>query len=137
VGAYYSIGTEVRTEGVLEAARKMGKSVSLPRLSGEKISFFEFSDETDLVPGEFGILEPNPRSAATIPEVLVVPGIAFDSRGYRLGYGKGYYDRYLSEFPTYSIGLAFSIQIVDKIPNTDHDVPLNALATEKGITVFS
>lgn len=127
----------MRASSLLDAARKMGKSTSLPRVVGNKITFYEYSSEHELVPGELGILEPPILKGPVHPEVLIVPGVAFDPRGYRLGYGKGYYDRYLSESPTYSMGLAYSFQIVERIPETDHDRRVRALATEKGIIYFS
>ena len=62
-----------------------------------------------------------------------IPGIAFDKRGYRLGYGRGYYDKFLSENPTVSIGLAYSIQLVENLPHGSHDRRMDAIATESGV----
>jgi 5-formyltetrahydrofolate cyclo-ligase len=66
-------------------------------------------------------------------DLLVVPGIAFDKKGYRLGYGKGYYDRFLSGRKIFSIGLAFSFQLINRLPHGKNDKRLDAIATEFGV----
>ena len=89
-------------------------------------------------PGPFGIPEPAVSTGAISPEEIdcvMVPGIAFDRRGTRLGFGKGYYDRFLCQLPatTHVCGLAFSLQIVEHIPNMPHDVRMQSLVTEQGV----
>ncbi|HKX80895.1 MAG TPA: 5-formyltetrahydrofolate cyclo-ligase [Nitrososphaera sp.] len=135
-GAYYPIGGEVRTEALVEAARGLGKQVSLPRMEGGKIAFYEYTSEKHLVAGAFGVMEPDAESKPAAPELVVVPGVAFDRNGHRLGYGKGYYDRYLSDTRVKSIGLAYEFQVVDKIPRLRHDRPVGALATESVLIAF-
>jgi 5-formyltetrahydrofolate cyclo-ligase len=88
-----------------------------------------------LIPGRFDILEP-PMGTALPPaeiDLILVPGLAFDNRGHRLGYGQGYYDRFLSLLKPecFILGVAYSFQIVDKTPNVEHDIPVNAVLTEK------
>ena len=93
----------------------------------------------DLLPGYKGIPEPDPKLAharsipATQLEVVIVPGAVFDRRGYRLGYGGGYYDRFLAlEAPqALRIGLCFDLQLVDQLPEEAHDVPMDWLVTEQ------
>jgi 5-formyltetrahydrofolate cyclo-ligase len=136
VGAYFAFGSEVKTDRILDEALRVGKKVSLPRVEGESIRFYEFSDRQNLVKGRFGIMEPLASSEITDIDLLIVPGIAFDNEGYRLGYGKGYYDRYLSETEAYSIGLAFSFQMTDEICSDGHDRRVNAVATEKSLISF-
>jgi 5-formyltetrahydrofolate cyclo-ligase len=132
VGAYFAIGSEVRTDQIISEVNKLGKIVALPRVEGESISFYRHS-HGNLVKGRFGILEPLPKIEIRDIDLLIVPGIAFDKRGYRLGYGRGYYDKFLSENPTVSIGLAYSIQLVENLPHGSHDRRMDAIATESGV----
>jgi 5-formyltetrahydrofolate cyclo-ligase len=132
VGAYFALGSEVRTDLIISEAIKLGKIIALPRVEGESISFYRYSDG-NLVKGQFGIMEPLPQAKVKAIDLLIVPGIAFDRRGYRLGYGKGYYDKFLSKSPTVSIGLAYSIQLVENLPHGSHDQRMNAIATENDI----
>jgi 5-formyltetrahydrofolate cyclo-ligase len=136
VGAYFAFGSEVRTDAIIDEALRLGKKVSLPRVEGEMIRFYEFSDRKNLVSGKYGILEPLPSSETTDIDLLVVPGVAFDMKGYRLGYGKAYYDKYLSHDGAYSIGLAFSFQVIDRFARDPHDKRLNALATDQSFISF-
>mgnify|MGYP003590435843 FL=1 len=93
----------------------------------------------DLIPGYKGIPEPDPQlaHARSLPanslEVVIIPGAVFDRRGYRLGYGGGYYDRFLAlEAPqALRIGLAFDLQLVEHLPNEIHDIPMDILVTER------
>ena len=135
VGAYFAFGSEVRTDLLISEVKKLGKTVALPRVEGQNISFYQYLDSNHLVKGRFGIMEPLPQIRVKGIDLLVVPGIAFDRRGYRLGYGKGYYDRFLSENPTISIGLAYSIQLVENIPHRSHDRRMDAIAAEDGIVM--
>ncbi|HKU48685.1 MAG TPA: 5-formyltetrahydrofolate cyclo-ligase [Nitrososphaera sp.] len=133
IGVYHASGTEVGTDVIIERAKKLGKTVSLPSVEGDDIVFYEFSSSKYLVKGRFGIMEPLPYRKTGQMDLMLVPGIAFDRDGYRLGYGKGYYDRYLSLKPTYSIGLAYSFQVTNNVPRHSHDRRVDAIATEKEI----
>ena len=133
VGTYFAFGSEVRTDMIVSEARKLGKLVALPRVEGDSISFYELSNGMHLVKGRFGIMEPLPQVRVKNMDLLVVPGIAFDKRGYRLGYGKGYYDKFLSKNPVTPVGLAYSLQIFEKLPHGKHDRRMAAIATEKGV----
>lgn len=136
IGIYHAFGSEVRTDAIIRAVIKDGRKVSLPRIDGEKMSFYRFSDSKNLVKGKFGILEPPPDEETNDLDLLIVPGVAFDRAGFRLGYGKAYYDRFLTQSPTYSIGLAFSFQVLDNIPRLDHDRRVDAIATENEFFSF-
>jgi 5-formyltetrahydrofolate cyclo-ligase len=136
VGAYHAFGSEVRTDSIIAEARRLGKRVSLPTIEGDKISFYEFSASKYLVKGRFGIMEPLPYGKTTDLDLVIVPGVAFDRIGCRLGYGKAYYDRFLAAAPTYSIGLAYSFQLTDRIPQHKHDKKVDAVATENNFIVF-
>ncbi|HXG06872.1 MAG TPA: 5-formyltetrahydrofolate cyclo-ligase, partial [Nitrososphaera sp.] len=97
VGAYYAFGSEVRTDLIIEKAYSLDKRIALPRVEGEHLKFYELAPDKSLVKGRFGIMEPLPYSPVDDIDLLVVPGVAFDRQGYRLGYGKGYYDRFLEK----------------------------------------
>jgi 5-formyltetrahydrofolate cyclo-ligase len=133
VGAYFAFGSEVKTDLIIERARMIGKKIALPRVKEDKITFYELSSSKYLSRSRFGIMEPLPYKQVSKIDLLVVPGIAFDKRGYRLGYGKGYYDRLLSGKRTFSIGLAYSFQLLENLPHDRHDKRLNAIASEDGI----
>jgi 5-formyltetrahydrofolate cyclo-ligase len=134
VGAYFATGSEVRTDFLIGEAKRLGKVVALPRTEGDMINFYEMSSTSGLIAGRFGIMEPPPAHPVRRMDLLVVPGIGFDKQGYRLGYGKGYYDRYLSEKkPQFTIGLAYNFQLLESLPHDEHDAKMDAIATEDGI----
>lgn len=136
IGAYHSIGSEVRTEAILCEARKLGIAVSLPRVEGDNIAYYQVTPDEKLVKSRYGIMEPAPRQKETDIDLLLIPGVAFDTEGYRIGYGKGYYDRYLHETSSFSVGLAYSFQMTAQLPRQQHDKKVSAVATDKGLTVF-
>lgn len=94
--------------------------------------------EEDLTPSAFGVLEPKPHALRPFPpeklDLVLVPGVVFDPKGYRIGYGGGYYDRFLPTLPTSTptIGLAHGIQVVDALTPDPYDFPVQYLLTEKG-----
>jgi 5-formyltetrahydrofolate cyclo-ligase len=143
IGAYFPIGSEVRTENIINTALNNQKVVLLPKTGPDKITFSQVfrADfrHNKLVEGKFRILEP-PRSSCDVQEnidLLIVPGIAFDKHGYRIGYGKGYYDRFIKENEfRFSIGLGFQFQVLDgRLPCCDFDQRLDAIATERNMLV--
>lgn len=107
--------------------------------AGQPLRFREWSPGCALVPGEFGALIPA-EGAWVEPEVLIVPMVAFDARGYRLGYGGGFYDRTLeglrAKRPTLAVGFAFAAQEVAEVPVEPTDQPLDAVVTEEGLRLF-
>ena len=143
IGVYFPIGSEVRTEHIIHTALNDQKVVLLPKTRSDKIAFSrvfraDFCDNK-LVQGKFRTLEP-PRSLYHPQEnidLLIVPGIAFDKCGYRIGYGKGYYDRFIEEKEfRFSIGLGFQFQVLDgTLPCCDFDQRLDAIATERNMLV--
>jgi 5-formyltetrahydrofolate cyclo-ligase len=140
IGTYFPIGSEVNTFEIIKHSLATKKTIGLPRIiDSTSIVFFKIIENSFEVikmrKGKYGILE-NSTSNSIIEEMdlLIVPGIAFDLQGNRIGYGKGYYDRFLSKRKaSYIIGLAFENQIIHKIPKTENDIPVNALFTEKRI----
>ncbi|MEM2140821.1 5-formyltetrahydrofolate cyclo-ligase [Nitrososphaera sp.] len=137
IGIYYPLGSEVRTDEIARAARAGGKKVSLPRTEGNMIRFYEYKEGDDLVEGRFGVMEPAPAHPAGPLDLVVIPGVVFDAQGCRIGYGKGFYDRFLAErLATFSVGLAYSFQVVEALPRGRFDRKLGALATDEGIMYF-
>ena len=131
VGAYYSIGSEVKTQDVLQEILKSGKELSLPKVVKKDLVFKKISSLSDLEQGNFSVMEPKEEFHVTKKmDVIIVPAIALTREGYRLGYGFGYYDRYLSGKKSKTIALAYSKQLVKSIPFSDHDVKIDCMVTE-------
>ena len=133
--AFYSpINNEVATEQIFTAAKKNNKKIYYPRVAGDVLGFFAVSTLDDLVRGAFGVAEPISVEEISVAELdlVVVPGVAFDLHGYRLGYGRGFYDRQLVEksTETVSVGLCFNLQLCESLPTEAHDQVLDFIATE-------
>ena len=131
VGGYWPLAGEMDVRALLLALVGRGHSVGLPvtPARGAGLSFRRWRPGAALRAGRFGTLEPADGDRLT-PTVLLVPLLAFDRRGRRLGYGGGYYDRTLSASGARAIGCAFALQEVDRVPTETHDRVLNAVATE-------
>jgi len=133
---FASFRSEVDTGPMIRHALTSGKRVILPKVKGKDLALFEIRDfQKDVSPGAWGIPEPvasNPIDLAEI-DLIVVPGVAFDGRGNRLGYGAGFYDRLLHAFTKAIVALAFENQIVPRIHADPHDVPMEKIVTEKRV----
>lgn len=135
---YVSTDGEVETASMIDKALEMGKKVVIPLIltKEKKLVASQILDRTkELKPGPYGILQPiasylRPTSLKDI-DLVVVPGIAFDKEGNRLGRGKGYYDKFLSQIPQGIplIGLAFDSQLVNRLPCLAHDLPVDKVIT--------
>jgi 5-formyltetrahydrofolate cyclo-ligase len=143
MGAYFAKGSEVKTEHIISTGLKNQKVVLIPKTGVEQITFHQIFkedlDENKLVKGRFRILEP-PRSSSDFKgkiDLLIVPGVAFDKYGYRVGYGKGYYDRFIENNECdFSVGLGFEFQLLNhRLPYAHFDLSLNAIATESNMLV--
>ncbi|MEW6007289.1 MAG: 5-formyltetrahydrofolate cyclo-ligase, partial [bacterium] len=113
------------------------KRVFLPKVEGKELKVYEIKALSEVKPGYCGIFEPSterPVKLASI-ELVIVPGVCFDKRGFRIGYGGGYYDRLLPLISCKKIGLAFSFQIIDEIPHTPNDVRVDKIITEDGVII--
>ena len=138
VACYAAIHGEVETELIIRAALAAGKTVLLPAVAGEGLLFRRIADPAALRTGAFGIPEPA-KHAAAIPaeeiDLFVIPGVAFDLEGRRIGYGKGYYDRTLHrlEGKGRMIGFCYDFQLVDEIAGEPHDVLIDLVITEKRV----
>lgn len=135
--AYASYGTEVDTWGILTDILAQGKRLVLPRCeAGGVMHGYAVSDLDELVPGMLGILEPEAGLPVVTLEgicLILVPGLLFDDRGFRLGQGGGYYDRYLAGYEGMTCGLAFAAQRAEALPTAPHDVAVRFLCTQEGI----
>lgn len=134
---YSAIHNEVRTEEVALQALARNKRLVYPRVRDGVLDFVAVNALEDLEPGYMGVLEPPGLAAVPAEEidVLVVPGVAFDLRGYRLGYGRGYYDRVLATCHRESlkVGFAYEMQLAKLLPAESHDEALSVLVTERRI----
>lgn len=135
---YAAFGSEVDLDAYLVAASRTHE-VHLPWVDGDELAVARVRDwETDLHPGWRGVREPRPGRRRSVPpeqlDALVVPGVAFDRRGHRLGYGGGHFDRLLARVRpgTVVVGVAFGVQVVDAVPREAHDVPVDVVVTEAG-----
>jgi 5-formyltetrahydrofolate cyclo-ligase len=134
---YVSFGSEVETAMMRSLARELGMTVACPRSrpGDRSMRFHVLASDDELSPGAYGILQPAAETplADLKDAVVLVPGVAYDRRGHRLGFGSGYYDRWLAGegkgLPT--IGLAFNEQLVDAVPTQPHDVDVDWVVTDK------
>lgn len=139
---YMAVPGEVQTEEMVRESLQQGKSVAVPCIDSatKTLRIAEIEDvDQDLCVGHFGILEPCASTIHEVPlnaiDVVIVPGVAFDRQGGRLGRGGGYYDRFLASLPSHvqKIGLAFAFQVVPYVPQLPHDVAMDMLVTEEGV----
>ncbi len=130
---------EPDTSPIIESAWESGKTVAVPCVIPESFELFhsQLKSFEDLSSGALGVLEPSPEGRIAMnPEsfdLVIIPGVAFDRQGGRLGYGKGYYDRFLEQTAAFRLALAFNFQVLEKVPTEKHDVPMNGILTESGI----
>jgi 5-formyltetrahydrofolate cyclo-ligase len=135
---YSPIHGEVDTTWLRQLAMATGKTVLLPVMTAEALLFRELRSNDDLVPGAFGIMEPTAACPVRQPaeaDLLVVPGVAFDLAGRRLGYGKGCYDRALHRLENSGklVAIAYDFQVLDEIVGESHDVQMDLIITEMRI----
>lgn len=137
VYTFVSYGSEADTHGLLHWCFEHHISAAVPRVEGNYIHFYKITSMKQLVPGCRGILEPNencPEALAELKEhaAVIVPGLLFDERGNRLGYGGGYYDRFLAEHrDMFRIGIGFDIQMTEQVLTEPHDEALDMILTEQ------
>ncbi|NLW02768.1 MAG: 5-formyltetrahydrofolate cyclo-ligase [Clostridiaceae bacterium] len=138
--AYMPIQNEVRTGFIISEGLAMGKTILLPRVAdSERMEAVPVvNPDSELIKGALGIMEPHPSMPAADPrtiDLVILPGIAFDRKGHRLGFGAGYYDRFITHLKKDCILLApaYDFQVLDQIPADDFDKPADLIITEKQI----
>lgn len=133
--AYLPYNQEIRTEQIIEQALKDGKKVAVPKVLDDGLmEFYEITSLCDVKPGAFGIPEPEGDGPPAVYEkvLMLMPGLAFDEHGNRIGYGGGYYDRYLErnrDKDYTKVALAYPFQIFDEIPADPHDEKVDEVIT--------
>lgn len=128
VYAYLSYRQEVRTEQIIRRAMSDGKQVAAPKVFGDELRFFLLDADSRIEIGYRGIPEPAGGVPADDPNALVLtPGLAFDRAGRRMGYGGGFYDRFLAAQPHPTIALCFDFQLLENLPIEAHDRPVDAV----------
>ena len=134
IGLYYPIGSEVSTIEIIQHLRKKKYTISLPVLEkNSRMSFYLWNEKSPLIINNFGIPEPI-KLKKVIPSTLIIPIVAFDAKLNRLGYGGGFYDRFISNLEkskkVLKIGLALSCQKINKVPINKYDKKMNYIFTE-------
>lgn len=127
---YLSYNQEVRTEAIIRQALLDGKQVAVPKIIGDEMRFIYISDLNEIDTGYKGIPEPirDTPIADARHALVLMPGIAFDSRGGRIGYGGGFYDRFLSREPSHkTVALCYDFQMVEDLPMEEFDIPVDAV----------
>jgi 5-formyltetrahydrofolate cyclo-ligase len=138
---YVDSGSEVRTRPLIEENLRCGRCVVVPYCEGDELGLFRLEDMAELAPATFGIDEPLP-ALRSLPErsigrekidLIIVPGVAFDPRGGRIGQGKGFYDRFLKTLDrsVNFVALAYQCQIFSSIPLDPHDIQMDVVVTEE------
>ena len=139
---YHPLFGEVDTRPIIARALADGKAVALPRCNLQKRGIMDFhfiQSEADLEEGAHGIMEPTPNLPKFDPDsqntgvLMAVPALAYDQQGYRLGYGRGYYDRYLEHREFTTAGLIYSDCMEHSLPKNRFDLPVHFIITEKGV----
>ena len=149
VFVYIPMPGEVDTRFIVARAYREGKQVAIPRMEGGDLAFYVYDGRTEnLLPNQFGILEPDPTWKLVDPFVptgrrllVLTPGLAFDRCRRRLGRGKGFYDRFLNRLRaahpagslSWAVGLCFDEQLVETVPVCDHDEPLEGIVTDREV----
>ena len=137
VYCYVDYNHEVHTWPIMKQALADGKRVAVPRVEGKEMVFCYITGEMDLEPGYSGILEPNVGLPIAEEEnaFFIMPGVAFDKKHHRIGYGGGFYDRYLEKWPKLkTAAVAFSCQLFEAVPFEAFDILPQILVTENGIS---
>jgi len=138
IGMYYPIGSEVLTQDIIQELLSNGKDVFLPKVMGKKMEFRKISNFSSLEKGSFDIMEPKDDCQTDNSlDVVLVPTVGISPAGVRLGYGHGFYDKFLAEHKTATISLTLEKQIVKNIPKSEHDIIINWIITEDRILEIS
>lgn len=137
IALYYPTHKEVNTVPIFKKAKELDKEVYFPRVNGDALDFIRGDYLSDLKTGSFNIPEPpikNKKINVQELDLIFVPGIAFDTQGFRIGYGRGYFDKSLAGVETKRLwGLSYSFQFLSVLPHSDWDIKLGYILTEDGL----
>ena len=133
IGGYWPFGSEFDIRLLLNKLMEKGFRCALPRITSEGLIFHLWDPSLPLEKGMFHVLEPALTTPPITPSVLLVPLLAFDKQGHRLGYGQGHFDKFLHQHKVLTIGVGFKEQEVEKIPHQAHDFALDYILTEEGV----
>lgn len=134
IGVYYPIGSEIFTQDIVQEIISNNKEVYFPKVTGKKMDFRRVTEFSDLEKGSFDIMEPKEECKIDNKlDVILVPTVGISPKGVRLGYGHGFYDRFLAENKTTTISLTLEKQIIKNIPKSEHDVIIDWIVTEDRI----
>lgn len=140
IGLFLSMDSEIDTNPLIQMLRKVSDQyvILVPRVEDRhEMNFFTFSESSSYQISKYGVCEPcAPVSEAQVPTIILVPGLAFDKNGGRVGHGKGYYDRYFTRYEkqiAYRIALAYDIQLFDKVPMDAYDQYMDAIITDQQV----
>lgn len=132
IACYYPLGSEIKTQDIMQELLGGGKEISLPKVVGDNMIFRKITGFGDLEKGSFDIMEPKENCQKTDDvEVLLVPTVGITRAGIRLGYGHGFYDRFLASSKAKTISLTYSKQIVKSIPFSEKDIRIDWIVTEE------
>ncbi len=143
---YISFGSEVNTKEIIDMALQMNKKVYVPKVEDNDLNFYEIDGLKDLIRSKFGILEPDSdkhqQYRSTLSDnnkmLMLLPGLAFDKYGNRIGYGAGYYDRYLGRYSHnewIKIALVYDFQILNQLTVNKYDIPTDYIITDKKLVI--
>ena len=139
---YAALDEEINIDKCIARSLSTGKTTALPVCVNNRgdMEFYIINSFNDLTSGFFGVREPDKEKCPMLTDfsnaLCVVPGIAFDKNGYRLGYGKGYYDRFLKNNPVFSLGLCYNSLTEYEIPYDDYDISVDGIVTESGLLLY-
>ena len=143
LAGYLPIGSELDPQPALQRLHERGAQTALPVVVAEAqpLIFRAYQSGDDLITEAFATRAPTAQAAQVMPDLVLVPMLAFDRKGYRLGYGGGFYDRTIAQFQQKKldcafIGFAYAAQQVDEVPVGAYDLPLNVIITEQGVVLI-
>lgn len=138
IGITVAQGFEWDTKPIIEAGWKENKTVAVPKCEPKekRLTFYTLEEYDQLEVVYYNLLEPKPDASLKLTkqkiDVLIVPGLLFDKQGYRIGFGGGFYDRFLTDFPNTTVSLLHSSQLMEDLPKEEFDIPVQYLITENG-----
>lgn len=136
---YASLDDEISTDSMIDYAINSGKKVALPvcRDKNGNMDFYYIKSTDELVKGYFSVREPDADKCTVVTDysgsICIVPAVSYDEKGYRLGYGKGYYDRFLQKYTSISVGLCYNELIEKELPINSFDVPVDYIVTQNRV----